>query len=63
MELKNQDKKFEINKTVISNVGFDLSSDKKLCSAFASPFEEEIEKAHPLNADFPEGFTTFTFAY
>lgn len=39
MEVKNQDKKFEINKTVISNVGFDISSDKKLCETFASPFE------------------------
>ncbi len=32
MDSKNPDKKFELNKTVISNVGFDLSSDKKLCS-------------------------------
>jgi hypothetical protein len=63
MELKNQERKFELNKTVISNVGFDLSSDQKFCSSFASPFEEDMEKAHPLNAVFPEGFTNFTFAY
>lgn len=22
-----------------------------------------MQKAHPLNAEFPEGFTNFTFAY
>jgi hypothetical protein len=42
MELKSQDKKFELNKTVISNMGFDLSSSQKLCTNFASPFEEDM---------------------
>ncbi len=34
-----QDKKFELNRTVISNVGFDLSTDKKLCESLATPFQ------------------------